>query len=56
MPTFHNDEQYYLVCRGCGNVSDSMESALTHYTVGASSDSGTCADEGYDMLPESEAF
>jgi hypothetical protein len=50
MPTFVNGEQVYLVCRQCGEAFDSMESAAGH-------EPGRCgSDQGWDLLPESEAF
>lgn len=44
------DEQMYLVCRQCGEAFDSMKTALDHLPIGCGSD------QGWDLLPESEAM
>lgn len=50
-------EKLYLVCRGCGEACDSIETANEHFVwLGNGPDTGVCADEGYDILPESEAM
>jgi hypothetical protein len=45
----HGPEQLYIVCRQCGEAFDNMGPAWGH--------AGTCgSDQGFDLLPESEAF
>ena len=43
-------EQMYLVCRQCGEAFDSIDTATSHLPIGCGSD------QGWDILPESEAM
>lgn len=48
-------EKLYLVCRGCGEACDEIKTAQEHGSV----DPNTkvwCGEDGFDILPESEAL
>lgn len=46
------NEKLYLVCKGCGEAFDAIEPAKEH----EAGSFGCEAADGYDILPESEAF
>ena len=50
-----NDEKQYLVCKGCGEAFDTIDSAHKHGTSDPNSKSW-CGEDGFDLLPESEAL
>jgi len=49
-------EKQVLVCRNCGEAFDSITLAHEHGTADLSGSAGWCGDEGFNILPESEAF
>jgi hypothetical protein len=49
-------EKQYLGCRNCGEVFDSITAAHEHGTADLSGSAGWCGDEGFNIIPESEAF
>jgi hypothetical protein len=50
------EEKQYLGCRNCGEVFDSITAAHEHGTADLSGSAGWCGDEGFNIIPESEAF
>ena len=49
-PATSDEEKLYLVCRQCGEAFDEIGTAASH-------EPGTCgSDQGFDILPESEAL
>jgi len=50
------DEKQYLVCIRCGEAFEDMMSALEHGPSDPSGSAGWCGDEGFNILPESEAL
>lgn len=51
-----NHEKMYLVCICCGEAFDSIQTAHEHGTADLSGSAGWCGDEGFNIVPESEAF
>ena len=49
-------EKQYLVCSRCGEAFDNITSAHEHGTADLSGSAGWCGDDGFNILPESEAF
>lgn len=49
-------ETPFLVCIRCGEAFDNMTSALQHGPSDPSGSAGWCGDEGFNIVPESEAF
>lgn len=49
-------ERMYLVCKGCGEAFDNMQSAHEHGTFIPGPDPSWCGEDGFDMVPESEAL
>lgn len=49
-------ETQFLVCRNCGEAFDSITFAHEHGTADLSGSAGWCGDEGFNIVPESEAF
>jgi hypothetical protein len=50
------DEKRFLVCRGCGEACDGIISATEHGVSDVSGCGGWCGEEGFDIVPESEAY
>ena len=50
------DEKLYLACIGCGEAFDSIEAAREHGTSDLSGMAGWCGEDGFNIVPESEAF
>lgn len=53
--TVDNTEKMYLVCKNCGEAFDTIETAHEHGTVNPQSQVW-CGEDGFDLLPESEAM
>jgi formylmethanofuran dehydrogenase subunit B len=49
-------EKMYLVCRGCGEACDTITFAHLHGNSDPSGCAGWCGEDGFDLLPESEAM
>jgi hypothetical protein len=49
-------EKMYLSCRGCGEVFDSIIPARDHGSFIPGPDPSWCGEDGFDIIPESEAF
>jgi Fe2+ or Zn2+ uptake regulation protein len=49
-------EKQFLVCRNCGEAFDTITAAHEHGTADLSGCAGWCGDEGFNIVPESEAF
>jgi hypothetical protein len=49
-------EKMYLVCHCCGEACDSIEAAHEHGNSDPSGTVGWCGEDGFNILPESEAF
>jgi len=49
-------EKQFMVCRGCGEACDSVISAYEHGQSDPSGCGGWCGEEGFDLVPESEAY
>lgn len=49
-------EKQYLVCFNCGEAFDSITTAHEHGTADPSGSAGWCGDDGFSIVPESEAF
>jgi hypothetical protein len=50
------EEKRVLVCRGCGEACDGIISAHEHGQSDPSGCAGWCGEEGFDLVPESEAY
>jgi hypothetical protein len=50
------EEKPYLVCKGCGESFDDLIAARDHGTFIAGADPTWCGEEGFDLVPESEAL
>ena len=50
------DEKQYLVCNGCGEAFDSITSAHEHGVFIPGPDPSWCGENGFGILPESEAL
>jgi hypothetical protein len=50
------DETPFLVCINCGEAFDNITSAYEHGYSDVSGSAGWCGDEGFNIVPESEAF
>jgi hypothetical protein len=50
------EEKQFLVCIRCGEAFDNITSAHEHGTADLSGSAGWCGDEGFNIVPESEAF
>jgi hypothetical protein len=50
------DEKQYLVCNGCGEAFDSITAAHEHGVFIAGPDPTWCGENGFAILPESEAM
>ena len=50
------DEKMFLVCKNCGEAFDTIETAHQHGTFIAGPDPSWCGEDGFDLLPESEAM
>lgn len=51
-----NSKQQYLACVNCGEVFDSITTAHEHGASDPSGSLGWCGDDGFNIIPESEAF
>lgn len=49
-------EKMYLVCKGCGEAFDSIPGAHEHGVFIAGPDPTWCGENGFDLVPESEAL
>ena len=50
------DEKQYLVCNGCGEAFDSITAAHEHGVFIPGPDPSWCGENGFAILPESEAM
>lgn len=50
------DEKLYLVCIGCGEACDSIVTAQEHGVFIPGPDPSWCGEDGFNILPESEAL
>ncbi len=51
-----NEEKLYLVCNGCGEAFDEIQTAQEHGQFVPGMDPSWCGEDGFAILPESEAF
>jgi hypothetical protein len=49
-------EKQYLVCINCGEAFDSITAAHEHGVFIPGPDPSWCGEDGFNILPESEAF
>jgi hypothetical protein len=49
-------EKMFLVCIGCGEAFDSMTAAHEHGVFIPGPDPSWCGEEGFNIMPESEAL
>jgi hypothetical protein len=50
------DEKQYLVCINCGEAFDSITAAHEHGVYIPGPDPSWCGEEGFNIMPESEAL
>ncbi len=50
------DEKTFLVCKGCGEAFDTMPLAREHGAFISGFNPTWCGEDGFDLVPESEAF
>ena len=50
------EEKQYLVCDNCGEAFDDIIPAYEHGTADLSGSAGWCGDNGFSIVPESEAL
>ena len=56
VPAPPHTEKMYLVCRGCGEAFDDITVITEHGNSDPSGSAGWCGDEGFDIMPESDAM
>lgn len=51
-----NAEKMFLVCKNCGEAFDTLQTAHEHGTFISGPDPSWCGEDGFDLVPESDAF